>query len=246
MTCVLRRRYAHGRENAVLHRRAGGAVPVRIHLPRTVRVHGGTEEGAGRQGPRAAGDAVRHGQDHHGAVADRRVHGQAPGQAGQAVVQHAYAVRDREGRGGAARAVRLLRGEQVRRRRAGRGAVRAQEPVRAPVRGRRAQRPRGGRPVSRAHRAVRARPSRGRRGRGRVHVLREARLAGPGCRAPGGHLQRGGPAQSGHRPGCVSVLRGAADARACQRGHIQLPLSAGPEDRGHSVQGLQQEHRGGV
>lgn len=162
MTCVLLRRFVRNRENAVLHRRAGGTVPVRVHLPGTVRVHGGTEEGPGRQGSLSAGDAVRHRQDHHGAVADRRVHGQAPGQAGQTVVQHAHVVRDREGRGGAACAMRLLHGEQVRRRRAGRCVVRAKEPVRAPVRGRRAQRPRGGRPVSRAHRAVRARPSRGR------------------------------------------------------------------------------------
>lgn len=79
-----------------------------------------------------------------------------------------------------------------------------------------------------------------------MHVLREARLAGPGRCVTGRHLQRGGPAEPGHQPGRVPVLCGAADAHSCQCGHIQLPLSAGPKDRGHCVQGFQQEHRSGV
>lgn len=242
--CIPESRCPDGRRHAVLHRRAGSALPVRVHLPGAVRVHGRAEEGAGRQGPLSAGDAVGHRQDRHRAVADRRLHGPVPGPAGQAAVQYAHAIRDREGGRGAARVVRLLPDAQVRRSGAGRGAVVTQKPVRAPVRGRREQRPRSGRPVSRAHRPVRPGPARRRRlDRRRVRLLREAGRAGPRHRATAERIQRGRPQGSGRQTGPLPVLRGPPDARARQRDHLQLPLPVGPEDRRHRVQGLWPQHR---
>lgn len=241
----LRLREAKKRKNnnEVFNRRTGGSVPVRVHIPGTVRVHGGTEKRTGRQGTLSAGDALGHGQDDHGAVADRGLHGQVSSETGQTVVQHPHAVRNRKGRGRVARVVRLLPGEQVRYEHARRGAVVPQEPVRKPVGSGRTQRAHRGRAVSRVDGAVRPGPARrGRPDRRRVRLLRKARFAGPGHGVAARHLQRRRPERVGRQAGRVPVFRRPANARTRQRRHIQLPLFAGPENRRHCFQRFRQEH----
>lgn len=142
--------------------------------------------------------------------------------------------------------MRLLRVEQVRRQRAGSGAVVPQEPVRQPVDRRRTQRTRGGRPLSRADRAVRARPPRRRRHGQRVRVLRETRFPGQGHDSASERLQHRGPKRAGCKTRYMPLLCGQADAHTRQCCHIQLPLPLRPENRRHSFQRLQQEHYSGV